>query len=135
MNANDLIQPLQSALSTFLGYIPQLIGALVILLIGYIVAKVLQAILTRVLRGVGFENLMERGGVKQFFERANTQQTPTSILGKVVFWFVFLIFLTAAANALGIQQVSGFLNQLIAYVPSIFAAILSKGFSTSRGSQ
>lgn len=40
------------------------------------------------------------------------------------FWFVFIIFLTAAANALGIQQVTVFLNDLIAYIPSIFAAIL-----------
>ena len=120
----DILQSIQNGFSTFFGYVPQLIGAIVILIVGYIVAKVVQGILTRVLRGLGFENVMERGGVKQFFDRASTNQTPTSILGKVAFWFVFIIFLTAAANALGIQQVTGFLNQLIAYIPSIFAAIL-----------
>jgi small-conductance mechanosensitive channel len=119
-----MFQPLRDALSTFLSYIPQLVGAIVILIVGYIIARILQAIVGRVLQGVGFDSAMERGGVKQFFDRAQTGQTPTSILGKVVFWFVFIIAITMAANALGIQQISGFLNELIAYIPSIFAAIL-----------
>jgi small-conductance mechanosensitive channel len=121
---DTFVQPLQNALSTFLSYVPQLIGAIIILIIGYIVAKVLQAVVTRVLRGVGFENWMERGGVRQFFERAQTDQTPTSIIGKLVFWFVFIIALTMAADALGIPQVSAVLGQLIAYIPNIIAAIL-----------
>ncbi len=120
----NILQPLEDALAVFLSYIPQLIGAIIVLIVGYIIAKVLQAVITRVLRGVGFENWMERGGVKQFFDRAGTRQTPSGVLGKVVFWFVFIIAITMAADALGIQQISGFLNQLIAFIPSIFVAIL-----------
>ena len=67
---------------------------------------------------------MERGGIKQFFDRAQTNQTPHSILGLLVFWFVFIIAITMAADALGIPQVSAVLGQLIAYIPSIIAAIL-----------
>jgi small-conductance mechanosensitive channel len=119
-----LLGPLQNALSTFLSYIPQLIGAVVILIIGYIVAKVLQAVVGRVLQAVGFDGWMEKGGIKQFFDRAETNQTPHSILGKLVFWFVFIIALTMAADALGIPQVSAVLGQLIAYIPNIIAAIL-----------
>src|SRR5215218_9338686 len=125
MNMSDtLFQPLQNALSTFLSYLPQLIGAIVILIIGYIVAKVLQAVVGRVLRAVDFDGWMEKGGIKQFFDRAETNQTPVSILGQLVFWFVFIIALTMAADALGIPQVSVILGQLIAYIPSIIAAIL-----------
>src|SRR5919206_2616422 len=119
-----VLQPLQNALSTFLSYIPQLIGAIVILIIGYLVAKVLQAVVGRVLQAVGFDGWMEKGGIKQFFDRAETNQTPHSILGKLVFWFVFIIALTMAADALGIPQVSAVLGQLIAYIPNIIAAIL-----------
>src|SRR5215210_3128116 len=125
MNMSDtLFQPLQNALSTFLSYLPQLIGAIVILIIGYIVAKVLQAVVGRVLQAIGFEGWMEKGGIKQFFDRAETNQTPVSILGQLVFWFVFIIALTMAADALGISQVSVILGQLIAFIPSIIAAIL-----------
>src|SRR5947209_7778323 len=120
----NLLQPLQDAVGTFLNYLPQLIGAIVILVVGYIIAKVLQAVVTRVLRSIGFENWMERGGIKQFFDQAQTQQTPSSVLGTIVFWFVFIIAITMAADALGVKQLSGFLNQLIAFIPSIFVAVL-----------
>jgi small-conductance mechanosensitive channel len=119
-----MFQPLQDAISAFLGYIPQLIGALIILIVGYFIAKALQAIVGRVLEGIGFDRWMERGGIKQFFDRADTEHTPHSILGRLVFWFVFIIAITMAADALGIPQVSAVLAQLIAYIPSIIAAIL-----------
>ena len=119
-----MFQPLQDALSAFLSFIPQLIGALIILIVGYVIAKALQAIVGRVLEGIGFDRWMERGGIKQFFDRADTQHTPHSILGRLVFWFVFIIAITMAADALGIPQVSAVLAQLIAYIPSIIAAIL-----------
>jgi small-conductance mechanosensitive channel len=119
-----MIESLRAGLDAFFAFIPQLIGAILILIIGYIVAKILQAVVSRVLKAIGFDGWMERGGIKQFFDRARTRETPASVLGKLVFWFVFIIAITMAADALGIQQVSEVLAQLIAYIPSIIAAIL-----------
>ena len=119
-----MVQSLQEGLSAFFAYIPQLIGAIVILIVGYIVAKVLQAVVTRVLGAIGFDGWMERGGIKQFFDRADTRQTPTSVLGKLVFWFIFIIAIVMATDALGIRQVSAVLSQLIAYIPNVIAAVL-----------
>jgi small-conductance mechanosensitive channel len=119
-----MIESLRSGLEAFFAFIPQLIGAIVILVVGYIVAKILQAVVSRVLKAVGFDGWMERGGIKQFFDRAQTRETPATVLGKLVFWFVFIIAITMAADALGIRQVSVVLGQLIAYIPSIIAAIL-----------
>lgn len=119
-----MIESLRSGLDAFFAFIPQLIGAILIVVIGYIVAKLLQAVVSRVLKAVGFDGWMERGGIKQFFDRAQTRETPATVLGKLVFWFVFIITITMAADALGIQQVSQVLAQLIAYIPSIIAAIL-----------
>ena len=119
-----MIESLRAGLDAFFAFIPQLIGAIVILVVGYIVAKILQAVVARVLKAVGFDGWMERGGIKQFFDRAQTRETPATVLGKLVFWFVFIITITMAADAMGIQQVSQVLAQLIAYIPSIIAAIL-----------
>jgi mechanosensitive ion channel-like protein len=119
-----MIESLQNALSTFLEYIPQLIGAIIILVIGYFVARILQAVVARVLQAIGFDRWMEHGGIKQFFDRADTRQTPTSVLGKLVFWFVFIIAIVMATDALGIRQVSVVLGQLIAYIPNVIAAVL-----------
>ena len=120
----DILQSLQNTLDRFLEYIPQLIGAIIILVVGYIVARILKAVVSRLLQAVGFDGWMERGGIKQFFDRAQTRETPATVLGTLVFWFVFIIAITMAADALGIQQVSEVLAQLIAYIPSIIAAIL-----------
>jgi len=119
-----VVESLQEGLSAFFAYIPQLIGAIVILIVGYIVAKILQAVVTRVLGAIGFDGWMERGGIKQFFDRADTRQTPTSVLGKLVFWFIFITAIVMATDALGIRQVSAVLSQLIAYIPNVIAAVL-----------
>ena len=113
----------RNALDVFLSYIPQLIGAIVILIVGYVGQGPAGGSLTGP-SGRGLDNWMERGGIKQFFDRAQTRETPATVLGKLVFWFVFIIAITMAADALGIEQVSQVLSQLIAYIPSIIAAIL-----------
>ncbi len=117
-------QSLSDGLGAILGALPALIGAIIILLIGFIIAKVLQGIVTRVLQSMGFEGWMESGGIKQFFDRSQTQQTPLSILGKLVFWLVFFIAITMAVDTLGISAISEVLAQFIAYIPQIIAAIL-----------
>src|SRR5918996_2217134 len=119
-----MIESLRAGLEAYFAFVPQLVGAIVILVVGYIVAKILQAVVARVLKAVGFDGWMERGGIKQFFDRAQTRETPATVLGTLVFWLVFIIAITMAADALGIRQVSEVLGQLIAYIPSIIAAIL-----------
>src|ERR671913_1477106 len=117
-------QSLSDGLGAILGALPALIGAIIILIIGFIIAKVLQGVVTRVLQSMGFEGWMESGGIKQFFDRSQTQQTPLSIIGKLIFWLVFIIAITMAVDTLGISAISDVLAQLIAYIPNIIAAIL-----------
>jgi small-conductance mechanosensitive channel len=117
-------QSLSDGLGAILGALPALIGAIIILIIGFIIAKVLQGIVTRVLQSMGFEGWMESGGIKQFFDRSQTNQTPLSILGKLIFWLVFFIAITMAVDTLGISAISDVLAQFIAYIPQIIAAIL-----------
>ncbi len=115
---------LSQGLGSILGALPALIGAIIILIIGFIIAKVLQGVATKALEAMGFEGWMEKGGIKQFFDRSQTQQTPQSILGKLVFWLVFFIAITMAVDTLGISAISDVLAQFIAYIPQIIAAIL-----------
>jgi hypothetical protein len=114
-------QSLSDGLGAILGALPALIGAIIILVIGFIIAKVLQGIVTRVLQSMGFQGWMESGGIKQFFDRSQTNQTPLSILGRLVFWLVFFIAITMAVDTLGISAISDVLAQFIAYIPQIIA--------------
>ena len=68
-------QSLSDGLGAIVGALPALIGAILILVVGFIIAKVLQGIVTRVLQSMGFQGWMESGGIKQFFDRSQTNQT------------------------------------------------------------
>ncbi|NEA31695.1 hypothetical protein [Streptomyces sp. SID13031] len=122
--AIDFTQPFEDAFSKLLGFIPNLLGGIVILLIGYFVAKVLGKLVGTLLGKVGFDQWMERAGVSGVLQRSGTGLTASTMLGKVVFWFVFLISFTMFASALGVPEISSFMSDMLGYIPRIFAAIV-----------
>jgi hypothetical protein len=122
--AIDFTQPFEDAFSKLLGFIPNLLGGLVILVIGYIVARVLGKLVGKLLGRVGFDQWMERAGVSGVLQRSGTGLTASAMLGQVVFWFVFLISFTMFASALGVPEISNFMSDMLGYIPRIFAAIV-----------
>lgn len=122
--AIDFTQPFEDAFGKLLGFIPNLLGGLVILVIGYFVAKVLGKLVGKLLGKVGFDRWMERAGVSGILQRSGTGLTASAMLGKIVFWFVFLISFTMFASALGVPEISAFMSDMLAYIPRIFAAIV-----------
>jgi hypothetical protein len=103
-------------------FIPKFIGFLVILFIGYIVAKTVATIVDKVLERVGFDRAVERGGIKKALENSNYD--ASSLVGKVVFYTVFLLALQMAFGVFGTNPVSDLLTAVVAYLPKVFAAIL-----------
>ncbi|MET9314666.1 hypothetical protein ABZX12_22875 [Kribbella sp. NPDC003505] len=122
--AIDFTQPFEDAFSKLLSFVPNLLGGLVILLVGYFVAKILGNLVGRLLGRVGFDGWMERAGVSGVLQRSGTGLTASAMLGKVVFWFVFLISFTMFASALGVPEISNFMSDMLGYIPRIFAAIV-----------
>jgi mechanosensitive ion channel-like protein len=122
--AIDFTQPFEDAFSKLLSFIPNLLGGLVILVVGYFVAKILGNLVGRLLGRVGFDGWMERAGVSGVLQRSGTGLTASAMLGKVVFWFVFLISFTMFASALGVPEISNFMSDMLGYIPRIFAAIV-----------
>jgi Conserved TM helix len=122
--AIDFTQPFEDAFSSLVNFLPKLLGGLVILAIGYIVAKILGNLIGKLLNKVGFNNWMDRAGVSGVLQRSGTGLTASDVLGKVVFWFVFLISFTMFASALGVPEISNFMSDMLGYIPRIFAAIV-----------
>ncbi len=119
-----VISALGNALNLLLVFIPLLLGFLLILLVGYLIATAISRALTFLLRKIGFDNLANRIGLTRLEQRMGVRLDPAGVLGKIVFWFILLVFLVPATNALGLTAVSGILNTLIAYIPNVFVAIL-----------
>jgi mechanosensitive ion channel-like protein len=120
----SVVNSLSNALNLIVTFVPKLIGFLIILLVGWILATALRKAVTLLLRKVGFDRLSNRIGLTRFDQLAGLRLDPAGILGTIVFWFIFLIFLVPAVDALGLTSVSGILNTLIAYIPNVFVAIL-----------
>ena len=113
-----------NALNLVLTFIPRVIGFLIILLVGWIVATVVSKALTFVLRKIGFDRMADRIGLPRFEQRMGVKMDAAGLLGKIVYWFLFLVFLVPAVDALGLTSVSAILGMVIAYIPNVFVAIL-----------
>jgi hypothetical protein len=113
-----------NAVNTFLAAIPQVIGALLILLIGWILSNILARVVTLALARIGADRLFAEHGSRVYGRQAVTQFTPSVVAGEIVKWIVRLIFLVAAANVLGMPQVSLLLNQILLWIPNLIVAAI-----------
>ncbi|MCC6075527.1 mechanosensitive ion channel domain-containing protein [Pseudomonas sp. GCM10022188] len=121
-------QSLLTAMSTLwgklAGFIPNLVGALVVVLLGFVVAKLLDTLLSKLLAKLGLDRLMTGAGLTRLLERGGIHAPVSTLVGKVVYWFVLLVFLVSAAESLGLQRVSATLDLLALYLPKVFGAAL-----------
>jgi len=103
-------------------FVPNLLLALVIGIVGYFVAKFVGSGVQKLLKRSGFDRLVERGGLKQAMERSGYD--VSDILGKVCFWVVMLFVLQMAFGVFGANPISGLLTRMIAFLPNVFVATL-----------
>ncbi len=121
----DFSQRLQSSFAQVFGeLIPALLGALIIVFAGYLLARVLEKLVERFLRRIRLNSLLERGGVTQAVERSGSDVNPTRVLSNLVFWLVMFAVILIAANALGLQSLANVFSELVSYIPSVIAAIV-----------
>ena len=120
----NILQSLQSGFTQFVNYLPQLIGALIVLLVGYIIAKILDTIITKGLQKARVDQRLASGGGGHFVEKLAPQGSPSKLVGLVVFWVIMLFVISSAIGTLGIPALTGFMNQVLAYLPNVIAALL-----------
>jgi len=113
---------LTNAFSDVAKFIPKLIVFLIILIVGYLIAKAISKLLAKLLQRVGFDSLVERGGVKQAL--AKSSYDAAGILAQLVFYAIMLFVLSTAFGVFGTNPISGYLAAIIAYLPKVFVAIL-----------
>ena len=107
---------------TFFRWLPGLIGALVILIIGYFVAKIVGNLLARVLARAGLDRHLLTGQTGEWVRKVTT--SPSRLAGALAFWAIFLGAISLAATALGINALTAFVASVYAYLPNVIAAVL-----------
>lgn len=111
-------------------FVPKLLAVVVILFVGWIVAKLVRSAVKRILVITQFDQFAQKSGLEAFMISGNYALTMSGIISQVMYWLVILLFIITGANALEMTQVATLLQQLAGYLPRIIVAILVVVFGT-----
>jgi hypothetical protein len=122
--AVHIADSLQRALNSLIGFIPNLIGFLVILFIGYVIARLVKLAVTKLLEKVGLDRALSGSPAGSYVERASPGASPSRLVGVIAFWFIFIYAIAAAVGALKIPALTNFMGNVQNYLPNVIAAVL-----------
>jgi len=122
--SDALIEALREVFTKVIGFLPELIGAIIVFIVGLIVASGLGTIVEKIISALKVDNALEKAGVKKVVERAGFTLNSGRFLGKVVYWVIIIAFLIAVADILHLEAVSEFLTKVVSYLPNFIVAIL-----------
>lgn len=115
--------PVKAMLIKIWSYIPAILGAIVILIIGWIVAKFIEAIVVRGLKAARLDVVSDKAGIANMLAQGDIKWTLSELVGVIIYWIVMLSVLAAALNALNLTVAGDLLSRLVAYIPNIVVAI------------
>lgn len=121
---NDAVgESFKNAYLQFATLAPNVVAMVVLLVVGYFIARVLDRAVSALCHSLGLQKAAERGGLVDSMKQVGITRTLPEIVGRVVFWLMMCVFLSAAFKVLGLTEVSVTVDNLIAYVPKLFIAI------------
>lgn len=119
-----LITDSTGLLSLVINFIPTLIASISILIVGYIISRVLKATTVKILKRLGVDRVSNAIGLNEHIQQAGDQYSAAKLIGSLVFWAIFFVFIVMAADSLGLPQLSQTLDQFIIFLPKLIAAVL-----------
>ncbi len=122
--AVHIANSLQRALDSLIGFIPNVIGFLIILVIGYLIARVVKTVVAKLLEKVGVDRALHQSQAGQYVERVSPGAHPSRLIGAIAFWFIFIYAIAAAVGALKIPALTNFMANVQNYLPNVIAAVL-----------
>ncbi|KKT82338.1 MAG: CmpX protein [Candidatus Yanofskybacteria bacterium GW2011_GWA2_44_9] len=121
--ASDIVgSSLLTMWSNVAGFAPRLIAALVVFLVGWLIAIVLGQVAGHVVRVLHIDNALARVGFRRAWERSGLRLDSAKFFNELIKWFFIVVFLMAASNILGLNQVSEFLRTVVLYIPNVIIA-------------
>ncbi len=120
----ELWERLVSGAQELENVLPALIGAMVILLTGYLVARQLERATDRTLKRMDFNRMADAGGLTQAMGRAQARLDPIHAVGKLVFWLMMLVVILLASTALGLENINQMFGAMLSFIPTLIAGIV-----------
>ncbi len=118
------LQALQGLWQGFLNFIPALIGAIIVFVIGWFISGGIGRLVTGILKKLRFNQIFEKGAWKGALEKAEFKIDASGFIGAIVKWVLVIVFLMAAVEILGLVQFADFLKSVLGYLPNVIVAAL-----------
>jgi len=129
MNKIDMyLEPARAFLVQIGAFLPRLMLAIVVLIAGWLIAKVARFAVVRGLRAINFNVLTERAGMDGFLRQGGIRSDTTDIFGLLVYWLVIFAALVVAFNGLGLTYMTDLLGEVVRFVPKVIAALVILAF-------
>ena len=118
-----LMEPVRQMLVRVGGFLPTLIGVLVILIVGWIIAGILKNVAVKVLKLIQLDTASERSGLGDLLRRGGIGLSLSELIGVLIYWLIMLLVFMTALNALGMTIAAQLLDKVILYIPNVIAAV------------
>lgn len=118
-----VVDPVKALSVKILGYIPAIAGAIVILVVGWLIAKLAEAVVVRVLKAVQLDSASDKAGITNVLAQGEIKMTLSELIGAVIYWLVILVVIATALGTLNLNVAADLVSKLVEYVPNILAAI------------
>ncbi len=105
-------------------FLPQLIGALLILFVGWLVAKLIRRVIVKLLKMARVDVVAEKAGIEGFLAQGGGKFTTVSIIGNLFYWFIMFAVILAVLNSLNLTIAAELFNRIILYIPNVFVAVI-----------
>src|SRR3954468_11055327 len=128
MEFDALLDPLRGAWLRFGAFLPSLAFAIVVVIAGWLLAKMARFAVVKALRAINFNVLTERAGLDGFLQQGGIRSDTTEIFGVLVYWLVILAALMIAFNTLGMLYVTDLIRQVVSFVPRLIVALVILAF-------
>jgi len=117
--------PVKAMMIKIWSYIPTLAGAILILVVGWLIAKVIEAVVVRALKAVRLDAASDKAGISNVLAQGDIKMTLSELIGALVYWLVVLVIIATALNALGLTVAASLISRLVEYVPNIITAVFA----------
>jgi small-conductance mechanosensitive channel len=121
---NLVVEPVTQMLTRIMNYLPVLLGALVILIVGWIVAKAIKRLVNWLLKVIRFDTLADKAGITGILIKGDLKISAREVVSGIVYWLIIIMVLVMTVDALGLPKSSDILASLFAYVPKVIVALL-----------
>ncbi|MBL0420989.1 hypothetical protein JI739_11585 [Ramlibacter sp. AW1] len=130
LNIERSLEPARAMLAQIVAFLPRLLGAVLIVAVGWLLAKAARFAIERALRAVNFHVLTERAGLDNFLRQGGSRADTTALIAWLVYWLVILAAVMVAANSMGFTYLSELLLRVLRFVPNIFVALIVLSFGS-----